>query len=118
MFRTSLIIGIAVAFVGFLISSNTANADTYTGCLTHYGFLVKVKEGPKPKRPCSSRRRETEITFGMGVGVPRRPRHGLRHIEFATADAAKAFQASQGLREAMQRGGVQGQPRMLVVNKT
>ena len=63
MFRTSLAIGNAVAFIGFLISSNTANADTYTGCLTHYGFLVKVQEGPDPKRPCSSRRRETEITF-------------------------------------------------------
>ena len=50
--------------IGFLISSTAANADTYTGCLTHQGYITKIQEGPDPKRPC--RQRETEITFGMG----------------------------------------------------
>ena len=44
-----------------------------------------------------------------------------RAIEVAEshpADAAKAFSTSQGLRDAMQRAGIQGQPRILVVNET
>ena len=46
------------------------------------------------------------------------PNEVVIQIEFPTADAAKAFQGSQELREAMQRGGLQGPPRILIVNAT
>ena len=46
------------------------------------------------------------------------PNEVIVQVEFPTADAAKAFQTSQPLRDAMQRAGVQGQPRILIVNET
>ncbi len=46
------------------------------------------------------------------------PNEVIVSVEFPTADAAKAFQGSQELREAMQRAGVQGPPRILIVNAT
>ena len=46
------------------------------------------------------------------------PNEVIVQVEFPTVDAAKAFQGSQELREAMQRAGVQGPPRTLVVNET
>ena len=39
-------------------------------------------------------------------------------VEFPTTDAAIAFWKSQGLREAMKRGGLQGPPTMWLVNET
>ena len=38
--------------------------------------------------------------------------------EFPTADEAKAFASSEGLREAMKRAGVQGPPTIWFVNET
>lgn len=46
------------------------------------------------------------------------PNEVIIEIEFPTADAAKAFSTSQGLREAQQRAGLKAPPRMLVVEKT
>ena len=46
------------------------------------------------------------------------PNEVIVQVEFPTADAAKAFQTSQALRDAMQKAGVQGQPRILIVNQT
>lgn len=46
------------------------------------------------------------------------PNEIVVQVEFPTADAAKAFSTSDGLRNAIQQAGVQGQPRILVVNKT
>ncbi len=46
------------------------------------------------------------------------PNEVIIQVEFPTADAAKAFQTSQVLRDAMQRAGLQGPPRILVVNET
>ena len=46
------------------------------------------------------------------------PNEVVVQVEFPTANAAKAFQGSQELREAMQRAGVQGPPRILIVNAT
>ncbi len=46
------------------------------------------------------------------------PNEVIVSVEFPTTDAAKAFQGSQELREAMQRAGVQGPPRILIVNAT
>ncbi len=38
--------------------------------------------------------------------------------DFPTAEAAKAFASSEGLREAMKRGGVQASPTIWFVNET
>ena len=46
------------------------------------------------------------------------PNEVVVHVEFPTADAAKAFSTSEGLRNAIQQAGVKEPPRMLVVNKT
>ena len=46
------------------------------------------------------------------------PNEVIIEVEFPTVDAAKAFQASQELRETRQRAGVKETPRMLVVNET
>ena len=45
------------------------------------------------------------------------PSELIVEIEFPTADAAKAFMNSPGLREAQERAGAVGEVRMLVVNK-
>ena len=45
------------------------------------------------------------------------PNEVIVQVEFPTADAAKAFQNSQELRDAMQRAGIQGPPRILIVNQ-
>ena len=45
------------------------------------------------------------------------PNEVIIEIEFPTADAAKAFMSSPGLREAQERAGAIGGVRMLVVNK-
>ena len=46
------------------------------------------------------------------------PNEVIVHVEFPTATAAKAFSTSEGLRNAIQQAGVEGQPRILVVNET
>ncbi len=46
------------------------------------------------------------------------PNEVIVQVEFPTADAAKAFSTSEGLRNAIQQAGVQGQPRIVVVNET
>ena len=46
------------------------------------------------------------------------PNEIVVQVEFPTADAAKAFSTSEGLRNAIQQAGVQGQPRIVVVNET
>jgi heme-degrading monooxygenase HmoA len=46
------------------------------------------------------------------------PNEIVVQVEFPTADAAKAFSTSQGLRDAMQRGGLKEPPRLLIVNAT
>ena len=46
------------------------------------------------------------------------PNEVVVHVEFPTADAAKAFSTSEGLRNAIQQAGVKEQPRIVVVNKT
>ncbi len=46
------------------------------------------------------------------------PNEVIIEVEFPTVDAAKAFQASQELRDAQQRAGAKETPRMLVVNET
>ena len=46
------------------------------------------------------------------------PNEVIIHVEFPTVDAAKAFQASQALREAQERAGAKETPRTLVVNET
>ncbi len=46
------------------------------------------------------------------------PNEVIIEVEFPTVDAAKAFQASQELRDTQQRAGLKGPPRMLVVNET
>ncbi len=46
------------------------------------------------------------------------PNEVIIEIEFPTVDAAKAFQASQELRETQQRAGLKEPARMLVVNET
>ena len=70
MFRTSLIIGIAVAFFGFLISSNTALRSTERGNIHVDGgranhlwhqeqdnlLPAMIKPAPSPAAPASTRR--------------------------------------------------------------
>lgn len=46
------------------------------------------------------------------------PNEVVVQVEFPTADAARAFSTSDGLRNAMRQAGIQGQPRILVVNET
>ncbi len=46
------------------------------------------------------------------------PNEVIIQVEFSTADAAKEFSNSQGLRERMQSAGIKEPPRRLVVNKT
>ena len=46
------------------------------------------------------------------------PNEVIIQIEFPTADAAKEFSNSQGLRERMQSAGLKEPPRRLVVNET
>ncbi len=46
------------------------------------------------------------------------PNEVIIQVEFPTADAAKAFQGSQALREAQERAGSKEPPRTLVVNET
>lgn len=46
------------------------------------------------------------------------PNEVVVQVEFPTADAAKAFSTSDGLRNAMQQAGVKEQPRIVIVNKT
>jgi len=46
------------------------------------------------------------------------PNEVIIQVEFSTADAAKAFSASDALRNAAQQAGAQGLPKILVVNKT
>ena len=46
------------------------------------------------------------------------PNEIIVQVEFPTADAAKAFSTSQGLRDAIQQAGIQGQPRIVIVNQT
>ena len=68
---------VLAAFVAVsMISYGAAAADTYTGCVTHGGILVKLAEGDTPKHPC--RFGQTEITLhttgngnGNGGSAPR-----------------------------------------------
>ena len=46
------------------------------------------------------------------------PNEVIIQIEFPTADAAKAFSTSQALRNVQQNAGLQGPPRILIVNET
>ncbi len=46
------------------------------------------------------------------------PNEVIIQVQFPTADAAKAFSTSEGLRNAMQQAGVEGQPRIVIVNET
>ena len=46
------------------------------------------------------------------------PNEVIIQVEFSTADAAKEFSNSQGLRERMQSAGIKEPPRRLVVNET
>ena len=47
------------------------------------------------------------------------PNEVVVRVEFPTADAAKAFSTSEGLRNAMKKAGLQGgPPKLLVVNET
>ncbi len=46
------------------------------------------------------------------------PNEVIARVEFPTAEAAKAFAASEGLRNAIQRAGIKEPPRLLVVNET
>ncbi len=46
------------------------------------------------------------------------PNEVIIQVEFPTVDAAKAFQASQALRDVMKSAGLQGPPRILIVNET
>lgn len=46
------------------------------------------------------------------------PNEVVVQIEFPSADAAKAFSNSEGLRNAIQQAGVKKEPRMVVVNET
>ena len=46
------------------------------------------------------------------------PNEVIIQVEFPTADAAKTFSTSQVLRDAMQSAGLQGPPRILIVNET
>ena len=46
------------------------------------------------------------------------PNEIVVQVEFPSADAAKAFSTSEGLRNAIQQAGVKGQPRIVVVNET
>ncbi len=46
------------------------------------------------------------------------PNEVIIQLEFSTADAAKAFSTSEGLRNAIQQAGVEGQPRIVIANKT
>ena len=46
------------------------------------------------------------------------PNEVVVQIEFSSADAAKAFSTSEGLRNAIQQAGVKKKPRMVVVNET
>ncbi len=46
------------------------------------------------------------------------PNEVIIEVEFPTVEAAKAFQASQELRETQQRAGLKEPARMLVVNET
>ncbi len=45
------------------------------------------------------------------------PNEIIVRVEFPTADAAKAFSTSQGLRDAMQRAGLKEAPRLLIVEE-
>ncbi len=45
------------------------------------------------------------------------PNEIIIQVEFPTADAAKAFSTSQGLRDAMQHAGLKEPPRILIVNE-
>ncbi len=49
---------------------------------------------------------------------PDDPNEVTVQIEFPTVEAAKVYALSQGLREAMQRAGVQGPPTIWFVNET
>ncbi len=68
MLKTSVAIGIAVAFVGFLISNNTANADTLTGCLNPGGQIISVAVGDTPARPCRANQTQVSLQVGNGNG--------------------------------------------------
>ena len=46
------------------------------------------------------------------------PNEIIVRVEFPTVDAAKTFSTSQGLRDAMQRAGLNEPPRMTIVNET
>ncbi len=46
------------------------------------------------------------------------PNEVIARVEFPTAEAAKAFAASEGLRNAIQRVGPKEPPRILIVNET
>ena len=46
------------------------------------------------------------------------PNEIVVQIEFPTADAAKAFSTSEGLRNAIQQVGTKEPPRIVVVNET
>ncbi len=46
------------------------------------------------------------------------PNEVIARVEFPTADAAKAFSTSEGLRNAMQKAGLKELPRILIVNET
>ncbi len=46
------------------------------------------------------------------------PNEVIIQVEFSTADAAKEFSNSQGLRDRIQNAGIKEPPRRLVVNKT
>jgi heme-degrading monooxygenase HmoA len=46
------------------------------------------------------------------------PNEVVVQIEFPSADAAKAFSTSEGLRNAVQQAGAKEPPRIVVVNET
>ena len=73
---------LAAGLAATLISQSAA-AETLTGCLTKYGRLVKLAVGDMPARPCgkdrtSGRRGEPGVRRLQSRAAPRRQRKSPR----------------------------------------
>ncbi len=82
------------------------------GTVEDYATFRKTFDGAEEMRKSAG---STGNTVYQSVD---NPNEVTIRAEFPTADAAKAFASSEGLREAMKRGGVQGSPTIWFVNET
>jgi hypothetical protein len=85
------LVAAALAAIGAAAAASTLTGEvqTYTGCLTKGGELVKVAEGGSPLSPCSSKQKRVDLSGGditavtAGTGLAGGAASGAANVEVA-----------------------------------